>query len=56
MIDRSVVFKWLYEQREPTSQTIVEIARAIKAMNPAAPQEFIQLCLCHIVETDCDCN
>lgn len=51
-IDRSAVFKWFHEQREPTSETIVEITRALKTMNPAAAKEFVQLYLGNIVEED----
>lgn len=49
-IDRSAVFKWFHEQREPTSETIVEIVKALKAMNPDAAKEFVQLYLGDIVE------
>lgn len=49
-IDRSAVFKWVHEQREPTSDTIVEITRALKEMNPEAAREFVRLYLGEIVD------
>ncbi len=44
-IDRSAVFKWVHDQREPTSETIVEIVKVLKQLDPDAAQEFVQLYL-----------
>jgi transcriptional regulator with XRE-family HTH domain len=49
-IDRSAVFKWVHEQREPSSETIVEITKALKVMNSKAAKAFVQLYLGDIVE------
>jgi transcriptional regulator with XRE-family HTH domain len=49
-IDRSAVFKWFHEQREPTSETIVEITKALKQMNPDAARAFVRLYLGEILE------
>lgn len=49
-IDRSAVFKWVREQREPSSDTIVEITKALKAMNLDAAKEFVRLYLGEIVD------
>jgi transcriptional regulator with XRE-family HTH domain len=49
-IDRSAVFKWVHDQREPTSETIVEIVKTLKQINPDAAQEFIQLYLGNLLE------
>jgi transcriptional regulator with XRE-family HTH domain len=49
-IDRSAVFKWVHEQREPTSEKIVGITKALKAMNPEAAKAFVQLYLGEIVD------
>lgn len=51
-IDRSAVFKWFHEQREPTSETIVDIVKALKVMNPDAAKEFVRLYLGEIIEND----
>jgi transcriptional regulator with XRE-family HTH domain len=40
-IDRSAVFKWFHEQREPTSETIVEITKALKQIDRDAAREFV---------------
>ena len=51
-IDRSAVYKWFHEQREPTSETIVEITKALKQMNLEAAESFVQLYLCDILTDD----
>jgi predicted transcriptional regulator len=33
-VDRSMI-KWYYEQRDPTAETVVQIAEALKSINPA---------------------
>ncbi len=42
-VDRSVVFHWFHENRDPSAQTVVEIAEALKSINPDAAAEFIRL-------------
>ena len=42
-VDRSVVFHWFHENRDPSAQTVVEIAEALKSLNPEAAAEFIRL-------------
>lgn len=49
-IDRSAVFKWVHDQREPSSETIVEITQVLKSLNPLAAKEFVRLYLGEIVE------
>ena len=49
-IDRSAVFKWVHDQREPTSETIVEIVKTLKQINPDAAQEFVQLYLGNLLD------
>ncbi|NJL37865.1 MAG: helix-turn-helix domain-containing protein [Leptolyngbyaceae cyanobacterium SM1_4_3] len=44
-IDRSTLFMWLHEREEPAPETIVEIVKALKQINPDAAQQFIQLYL-----------
>ncbi|GAB4151755.1 MAG: hypothetical protein Fur0046_31120 [Cyanobacteria bacterium J069] len=51
-IDRSAVFKWVRDQREPSSETIVEITKALKQLNPDAARDFVQLYLGDILEDD----
>jgi predicted transcriptional regulator len=42
---RSIVFKWFHEQRDPTAETVVDIVKALQAINPAAADEFVRLYL-----------
>lgn len=51
-IDRSAVYKWFHEQREPTSETIVEITKALKQIKFEAAESFIQLYLGDILKDD----
>lgn len=49
-IDRSAVFKWVHDQREPSSERIVEITQALKTLNPLAAKDFVRLYLGEIVD------
>ena len=51
-IDRAAVFKWFHSQREPGSEAIVEITKALKQMNLDAAREFVRLYLGEILEDD----
>lgn len=51
-IDRSAVFKWVHGQREPTSDTIVEIVKILKQLNSDAAREFVWLYLGEILEDE----
>ncbi|GAC1462287.1 MAG: hypothetical protein NVS2B14_18110 [Chamaesiphon sp.] len=42
-VDRSIIFKWFHEKRDPNAETVVEIAQALKGINPNAAAEFIKL-------------
>lgn len=42
-VDRSVVFNWFHEKRDPAAETVVQIAEALKSINPSAAAEFIRL-------------
>lgn len=50
--DRSVVFNWFHEKRDPAAETVVEIAEALKSINPEAAAEFIRLYVGDFLETD----
>ncbi|MBD2234061.1 helix-turn-helix domain-containing protein [Phormidium tenue] len=51
-IDRSAVFKWVHDQREPSSETIVQITQVLKTLNPLAAKTFVQLYLGNLVDDD----
>ena len=42
-VDRSMIFKWYHEKRDPTAETVVQIAEALRGLNPEAAAEFIRL-------------
>ncbi|HAA28434.1 MAG TPA: XRE family transcriptional regulator [Cyanobacteria bacterium UBA8553] len=47
---RSIVFKWFHEQRDPTAETVVDIAKALQSINPTAAAEFVRLYLGEFME------
>lgn len=49
-IDRSAVFKWVHDQRDPASETVADITQALKTIDPSAAKRFVQLYLGDIVE------
>jgi len=44
-VERNNVYRWVNEKRDPTAETVVEIVRALKSLNPEASQKFIELYL-----------
>ncbi len=44
-VPRSVVFKWVHEERDPTAETVVEIVTALRQLNLEAAETFIKLYL-----------
>lgn len=44
-IGRSNVHRWIYEAADPVGDAILEIRNALRSINPAAANEFIQLYL-----------
>ncbi|GAB4349522.1 MAG: hypothetical protein Fur0042_16880 [Cyanophyceae cyanobacterium] len=44
-IKRSSVYRWCHELRDPNGETIVQIAIALREINPAAADEFVRLYL-----------
>ena len=41
----SVIYRWFHELIDPTGDTIVEIAKALQGLNPAAAEQFVKLYL-----------
>jgi plasmid maintenance system antidote protein VapI len=44
-VERNNVYRWANEKRDPTAETVVEIVRALKSMNPEAAKAFTELYL-----------
>ncbi len=51
-IDRSAVFKWVHEQRDPSAETVAEITKALNQINPEAAQAFVQQYLGNLIGSD----
>jgi transcriptional regulator with XRE-family HTH domain len=41
-VERGSVYRWVHEVRDPNAETVVEIVRAIRGINPAAAEEFVE--------------
>ncbi|MEQ8962160.1 MAG: helix-turn-helix transcriptional regulator [Coleofasciculus sp. C2-GNP5-27] len=44
-IGRSTVHYWYQNTQDPSAETVLEIRKALRKIDPAAAQEFIQLYL-----------
>jgi len=44
-VERNNVHRWVNEKRDPTAETVVEIVRALKTINPESATEFVRLFL-----------
>ncbi|MBD1876724.1 helix-turn-helix transcriptional regulator [Nodosilinea sp. FACHB-131] len=42
-VERNNVYRWVNEKRDPTAETVVEIARALRTLNPKAARSFVEL-------------
>lgn len=44
-VERGSVYRWVHEVRDPNAETVVDIVKAIRGINPAAAEEFVKLYL-----------
>jgi len=44
-VKRGSVNRWFHDKRDPSAETVVEIARALRKINPDAARTFTQLYL-----------
>ncbi|MDY7024439.1 MAG: helix-turn-helix domain-containing protein [Cyanobacteriota bacterium] len=49
-MERTNVYRWVHEIRDPTAESVVDIVLALKELNPAAAKEFVRLYLGTLVE------
>jgi transcriptional regulator with XRE-family HTH domain len=49
-LQRSAIYKWFHEERDPTAETVGDIVKALKTLNREAAEEFVQLYLGDILE------
>ncbi len=50
-VERTNVYRWVHETRDPTAETLREIVKALKKLNAQAAEEFVQLYLGDILES-----
>jgi plasmid maintenance system antidote protein VapI len=41
-IERNSVYRWANEKRDPSAETVLEIVRALKDLNPEAAKAFVE--------------
>ena len=41
-IERTNVYRWVHERRDPTSETLVDIVKALRTLNSEAAETFVQ--------------
>lgn len=49
-LQRSAVYKWFHEERDPTAETVADIVEALKALDEEAAKAFIQFYLGDILK------
>lgn len=49
-IERTNVYRWVHEIRDPSAERVYEIVKALKQLNPEAAKEFVRLYLGKVVE------
>jgi predicted transcriptional regulator len=51
-LQRSAVYKWFHEERDPTAETVVEIVEALKKINQKAAKDFVDMYLGSLFKKD----
>jgi len=51
-IGRSNVYRWVNEIRDPTAETVIEVVKVLKEMEPAAAEEFVRLYIGDIIRDE----
>jgi transcriptional regulator with XRE-family HTH domain len=49
-LQRSAIYKWFHEERDPTAETVADIVEALKSLNQEAAEEFVQLYLGNLLK------
>jgi predicted transcriptional regulator len=45
-----VVFRWFHGQTDPSAETVLDIAKALQGIDPAATKEFVRLYIGEFLE------
>jgi DNA-binding phage protein len=48
-VERTNVYRWVHELRDPTAETLLDIVKALKTLNKQAAEEFVQLYLGNVL-------
>jgi transcriptional regulator with XRE-family HTH domain len=51
-VERTNVYRWVHETRDPTAETLREIVKALKNLNAQAAEEFVKLYLGDVFDSD----
>ena len=51
-VERTNVYRWVHETRDPTAETLREIVKALKTLNAQAAEEFVQLYLGDVIDEE----
>ena len=44
-LQRSAIYKWFHEERDPTAETVADIVEALKGLNGEAAEAFVDFYL-----------
>ena len=50
-LQRSAIYKWFHEERDPTAETVVDITEALKSLNSQAAADFVKLYLGDVLKS-----
>ena len=51
-VERTTVYRWVKGDRDPASDTVVEIVEALKTLNYQAAEEFVKLYLGDVLKDE----
>ncbi len=51
-VERTSVYRWVHEMRDPTAETLLDIVKALKVLNKQAAEEFVQLYLGNVLDDE----
>jgi plasmid maintenance system antidote protein VapI len=49
-VERTNVYRWVHELRDPTAETLLDIVKALKTLNKQAAEEFVRLYLGNVLD------
>ena len=51
-VKRGSVNRWFHDKRDPTSETVVEIIKALRDISPEAAEKFVELYVGELLQDD----